>query len=531
MSRVSHRYDVVFIGGGHNGLAAAARLAGAGLRVLVLERRDQVGGAAVTEEIFPGFRVSTAAYLVSLLRQKVVDELDLASFGYQVDPKDPAFFSLFPDGRALTMWQDEAKTLVELARFSEHDAKAYASYGRFVSRLAGVVEAMLLSTPPNVPPRSAGDLIEALRLAGRLRGLDRRHISGLLKIMTQSAGEFLDEWFESDEIKATLATDGVIGANGGPLSPGTAYVLLHHVMGGVGGVPGLWGFVRGGMGALTGAMAGAARARGAEIRCGADVRRIIVRNGRARGVALASGDEYEARAVVSNADPKRTFLGLLARDDLDPEFRAGIERYRSEGTSLKINLALDGLPEFRAAPGAGPHLGATMHICPSIEYMERAWDDAKYGRPSRNPIIEMTIPTIYDPSLAPPGKHVMGVFLQYAPYSLADGGWDDIRESYADHVIDLIARYAPNLPSIILDRQVLTPLDLERVYGLTGGNIFHGAMSLDQLFVARPLLGWAQYRTPVKNLYLCGAGAHPGGGVMAAAGWNAAGEILRDFRK
>ena len=399
-----HRYDVIFIGGGHNGLAAAARLAGAGLRVLVLERREIVGGAAVTEEIFPGFRVSTAAYLISLLQQKVVDELDLSSFGYQVDPKDPAFFSLFPDGRTLTMWRDEAKTLAELARFSEHDADIYPAYGRFVSRLAGVVEPMLLRTPPNVPPRSPGDVIESLRLAGRLRGLDRRHLSGLLKIMTQSAGEFLDEWFESDEIKATLATDGVIGANGGPLSPGTAYVLLHHVMGGVGGVPGLWGFVRGGMGALTEAMAAAARARGAEIRCGADVQRIIVRNGRARGVALASGDEYQARAVVSNADPKRTFLGLLGPDDLDPAFRAGIERYRSEGTSLKINLALDGLPEFRAAPGPGPHHGATMHICPSIEYMERAWDDAKYGRPSRNPIIEMTIPDDLRPVVGAAGQ-------------------------------------------------------------------------------------------------------------------------------
>ena len=404
-----HRYDVIFIGGGHNGLAAAARLAGAGLSVLVLERRDRVGGAAVTEEVFPGFRVSTAAYLVSLLQQKIVDELDLPSFGYRVDPKDPAFFSLFPDGRTLTMWRDEGKTLSELARFSEQDAEAYPAYGRFVSRLAGVVEPLLLRTPPNVPPRSPGDWIESLRLAGRLRGLDRRHLSGLLKVMTQSAGEFLEEWFESDEIKATLATDGVIGANGGPLSPGTAYVLLHHVMGGVGGVPGLWGFVRGGMGALTEAMAAAARARGAEIRCGAEVRRIIVRNGRAGGVVLASGDEYEARAVVSNADPKRTFLGLLEPNDLDPTFRVGIERYRSEGTSLKINLTLDGLPEFRAAPETGPHLGATIHICPSIEYMERAWDDAKYGRPSRNPIIEMTIPTIYDPSLAPPGKHVMGI--------------------------------------------------------------------------------------------------------------------------
>ena len=528
-------YDAIIIGAGHNGLVTAARLAAAGLSVLVLERRELVGGACVTEEVFPGFKVSTGAYLVSLLQQRVVRELNLESFGYRVDPKDPAFFSLFPGGRTLTMWRDQAKTLEEIARFSKPDAEAYPAYSQYLSRLASFVEPLLLETPPQVPPRALGDFADYIRFAAKLRGLDRKSVAGLLKISTQSCHEFLNEWFESEQLKATLATDGVIGANGGPMSAGTAYVLLHHCMGGVGGVGGLWGFVRGGMGALSQAIAASARSRGAEIRCDAEVARIITtggsKGGKASGVVLAAGEEIRARVVVSNADPKRTFLQLAGEPELDEDFLRSIRAYRCEGTSLKINLALDALPEFKQAPGAGPHHGATIHICPSIAYMERAWDDAKYGRPSRQPIIEMTIPTVYDPSLAPPGKHVMGIFLQYAPYTLSEGSWDDIRESYADHVIDCIAEYAPNIRSIILHRQVLTPLDIERTFGMTGGNIFHGSMSLDQLFVARPVLGWARYRTPIRNLYLCGSGAHPGGGVMGAAGWNAAREILRDLGK
>ena len=522
--------DVIVIGGGHNGLVAAAVLAGEGLRVLVLERRGQVGGAAVTEEVFPGFRVSTASYLVSLLQRKVVDELELERFGYRVDPKDPASFSLYPDGRTLTMWQDQARTVAEIARFSKADAEAYPRYCEHVDRLARFLEPLLFEIPPRVPPRSLRDWLDVARLAGRFRHLDARLLNGLIKIFSQSAYEFLSEWFESDQIRATLATDGVIGANGGPMSPGTAYVLLHHCMGGVGGVRGLWGFARGGMGSVTGAMAQSAQSRGVVIRTNAAVERVLVHGGKARGVVLAGGEEIVARVVASNADPATTFLKLVPAGDLDPEFRRAIENYRCEGTSLKINLALEGLPEFTAAPGEGPHHGATMHICPTIEYMERAWDDAKYGRPSERPIIEMTIPTVYDPSLAPPGKHIMGVFVQYAPYTLREESWDDLRESYADQVMDCIAEYAPNIRSIILDRQVLTPLDIERVYGLTGGNIFHGAMALDQIFVSRPVLGWAQYATPIENLYLCGAGSHPGGGVMGAAGHNAARKILADLR-
>jgi phytoene dehydrogenase-like protein len=525
------RYDALIVGGGHNGLVTAAYLARAGRKVLVLERRELVGGCSVTEEIWPGYRVSTAAYLTSLLQERIVRELDLPRYGYRVDAKDPAFFSAFPDGRRFFMWQDRAETLREIARFSQHDADVYPAYEDQIERISRVVEALLLTTPPMFPPRGIGDLIDYLKLAGRLRGLSPRDAVALVKIFTQSAAEYLEEWFESEEVKVTLATDGVIGANGGPRSPGTAYILLHHCMGGVGGHRGLWGFVRGGMGAVSEAIASAARAAGAEIRTNAPVSKVLVRNGRACGVVLENGDEIEAAAVASNLDPKLTFLRLLDARDLDPDFVAAIRHFRIEGTSCKINLALSGLPEFTACPGApGPQHRATMHICPSIEYVERAWDDAKYGRPSERPLLELTIPTMYDPSLAPPGKHVMGIFLQYAPYTLRDGTWDELREPFGDRVISLIEEYAPNIRRIIEHRQVLTPLDLERRFGITGGNIFHGEMSLDQMFVMRPVAGWARYQTPIPNLYLCGSGAHPGGGVMGAPGFNCAREMLRRGR-
>ena len=493
----------------------------------MLERRELLGGCAVTEEIWPGYRVSTAAYLTSLLQERIVRELELARFGYQVDAKDPAFFSAFPDGRHFFMWQDRTKTLAEIAKFSRHDAEVYPAYEDQLERLSQVVEGLLLTTPPQFPPRAL-DLVDYLKLAGKMRGLGPRDIVALVKIFTQSAAEFLDEWFQSEEVKVTLATDGVIGANGGPRSPGTAYILLHHCMGGVAGHRGLWGFVRGGMGAVSEAIAASARARGVEIRVNAPVAKVLVRNGRARGVVLESGDEIEASTVASNLDPKLTFLRLLDEKDLDDEFVRAIRNFRIEGTSCKINLALNGLPEFTAYPGApGPHHKATMHICPSIEYVERAWDDAKYGRASERPLLELTIPTMYDASLAPPGKHIMGIFLQYAPYTLREGTWDDLREPFGDRVISLIEEYAPNIRQIIEHRQVLSPLDLERRFGITGGNIFHGEMSLDQMFVMRPVAGWARYRTPVAGLYLCGSGAHPGGGVMGAPGFNCAREMLK----
>ncbi len=522
-------YDAIIIGGGHNGLVTAAYLARGGKSVLVLERRPLLGGCSVTEEIWPGYRVSTAAYLSSLLQDRIVQDLDLEHWGYRIDAKDPSFFSPFLDGRYLFFWGDEKKTLAEIAKFSRRDAEAFPKYEAHLEQLARFVESLLLTTPPDFPPSRPADFLEYLKIGARLHKLSRRETVGLVKIFTQSADDLLDEWFESPELKVTLATDGVIGANGGPRSAGTAYILMHHVMGGVNGKRGLWGFVRGGMGAVSEAIASAARHAGAELRVNADVDHVTIRNGQATGVVMKNGEEIAARMVASNLDPKRTFLSLVAEKELDPDFVEGIRKFRIEGTSLKMNLALKGLPDFRAIPGTpGPQHRATMHLCPSIDYVERAWDDAKYGRPSEKPLLEMTVPTMYDPTLAPAGRHIMGIFLQYAPYTLRDATWDDLREPFADRVISVIEEYAPNIRSIIEHRQILTPLDLERRFGITGGNIFHGEMSLDQMFVMRPLAGWARYRTPVRGLYLCGSGAHPGGGVMGAPGYNAAREMLKD---
>src|SRR5260370_11525829 len=525
------KYDSIIVGGGHNGLVAAAYLARGGRKVLVLERRELLGGCAVTEEIWPGYRVSTAAYLTSLLQERIVQDLELARFGYQVDAKDPAFFSAFPDGRHFFMWQDRAKTMAEIARFSPHDAEVYPAYEDQRERLLQVVEGLLLTTPPQFPPRAI-DCVDYLKLAGKMRGLGARNIVALVKIFTQSAAEFLDEWFQSEEVKVTLATNGVIGAHGGPRAPGTAYTLLHHCMGGVAGHRGLWGFVRGGMGSVSEAIAASARAKGVEIRVNAPVAKVLVRDGRARGVVLESGEEIEAATVASNLDPKLTFLHLLDPTDIAAEFVRAIRNFRIEGTSCKINLALNGLPEFTAYPGGGPsgpgpHHKATMHICPSIEYVERAWDDAKYARASERPLLEVTIPHVYDASLAAPCQRINGIFLRNAPYTLREGTWDELREPFGDRVISLIEEYAPNIRQIIEHRQVLSPLDLERRFGITGGNIFHGEMSLDQMFVMRPVARWARYRTPVAGLYLCGSGAPPGGGVMGAPGFNCAREMLK----
>ncbi|HUK30225.1 MAG TPA: NAD(P)/FAD-dependent oxidoreductase [Candidatus Acidoferrum sp.] len=530
-------WDVVIIGGGHNGLVAAAYLARGGLSVRVLERREMLGGACVTEELWPGYKISTASYLCSLMQDRIIKELDLPRYGYRVYAKDPAFFTPFPDGRHLTMWQDQKRTCEEIAKFSRKDAEAYPRYEEFVEKLAQFAEGMLFRTPPNVAGTGWSDLVDMGKL-----GLDLMHMPdeervGNVRIFTQSVAEFLEPWFESEEIKVTLATDGVIGTNGGPRSPGTAYVLLHHVMGGVDGHRGLWGFVRGGMGAISEAIAGAARAAGAEITTGANVSHVLMNESpagaRAIGAVLANGEEIRANTVVSCADPKRTFLSLVGEAHLEPEFASAARNIAMQGCSMKINLALDGLPNFSAIPGGNlqPHHKTTMHICPSMDYVEHAWDDAKYGQPSTRPLIEMTIPTTYDDSIAPPGKHIMGIFLQYTPYKLCDANWHDVKEAYADRVLDLIEEYAPGFKSLVRHRQVLSPLDLEEIYGLTGGNIFHGEMSLGQLYFMRPVPGWARYRTPVRGLYLCGSGTHPGGGVMGAPGYNAAREILKDWKR
>jgi phytoene dehydrogenase-like protein len=530
-------WDTVIIGGGHNGLVTAAYLARTGLKVRVLERREVLGGACATEELWPGYKVSTAAYLCSLMQERIIKELDLPRFGYRVYAKDPAFFTPFPDGRHLTMWQDQKRTCEEIAKFSRKDAEVYPHYEEFVERLSQFAERMLLRTPPNITKAGWGDLAGLGKLGMELLRMPEDERVGQARIFTQSVAEFLEPWFESEEIKVTLATDGVIGTNGGPRSPGTAYVLLHHVMGGVDGHRGLWGFVRGGMGAISQAIADAARAAGAEISTGAVVDHVLMKDTtsgpRAVGAVLANGEEIHAKTVVSCADPKRTFLSLVGEQHLPPEFAKAVREIAMQGCSMKINLALDGLPNFTAIPGSNlqPHHKTTMHICPSMDYVERGWDDAKYGRPSAHPLIEMTIPTTYDDSIAPPGKHIMGIFLQYTPYKLAEGNWHDVKEAYADRVMDHIEEYAPGFKSLVLHRQVLSPLDLEEIYGLTGGNIFHGEMSLGQLFFLRPVPGWARYRTPVRGLYMCGSGTHPGGGVMGAPGYNAAREILHDWKR
>lgn len=524
-------YDAIIVGAGHNGLVTAGYLARAGLRVLVLERRHIVGGACVTEEVWPGYKISTAAYLCGLLVPAVIRDLELERFGYEILPKDPAFFSPFLDGRFLFVWRDDRKTASEIAKFSRRDAERYPDYEAFLERLAEFVDPWLLATPPNPIRRKWADLLGLSRLGLRALRLPARDLVRAIRIATQSARDFLDGWFESAELKASLATDGVIGARGGPSTPGTAYVLFHHCMGQAAGKRGLWGFVRGGMGGVTQALAASAQRFGAQIRTNAEVARILTADGRADGVALAGGEEFHAPIVASSADPKVTFLRLVS--SIDGDFRREIESIRAEGVAMKINLALDALPDFTSAPGTamGPQHRATIHIGPTMDYIDKAWQDAQNGTPSRQPFLEVTIPTTYDPSLAPPGKHVMNIFVQYTPYRLSEGTWDQTKEAYADRVIDTLAQYAPNMRDIIRHRQVISPLDLELQFGLTGGDIFHGEMTLDRLFFMRPVPGWADYRTPIRGLYLCGAGAHPGGGVMGAPGYNAAREILRDWKR
>jgi phytoene dehydrogenase-like protein len=527
MTLTPSRYDAIVIGAGHNGLVTACYLARAGLRVLVLERRHIVGGACVTEETFPGFKVSTAAYVNSLFHPAIVRDLTLEAYGYEVLARDPSSFTPFPDGRSLLMGPDAELTHKEIAKFSLRDAERYPRYEAMLERVAAVVEPTLTMAPPDLLRPRLGDVRTLLSLGRAFRRLGDG-AGEAVEILSGAARPILDRWFESEQLKGTLATDAIIGAMASPSMPGTAYVLFHHVMGESGGKRGVWGYVRGGMGGLTQALAGAARDLGADIRCDAEVARIVVRDGRAVGVALASGDEFYAPVVASNADAHVTFLRLLDRSALPETFVADVERISYASASLKINVALAELPSFRALPGteAGPQHRGTIHICPDQDYIERAFDDAKYGRPSAEPVLECTIPSVVDPTIVPPGNHLMSIFVQYAPYELHDGSWDDRREAFADRCFDLLDEYAPNFKRAVIERQVLTPLDLERVFNLTGGNIFQGAMTPGQLFAFRPVPGYARYRTPLRGLYLCGAAAHPGGGVMGTPGFNAAREIL-----
>jgi phytoene dehydrogenase-like protein len=521
------RYDVVVIGGGHNGLTAAAYLAKAGRSVLVLERRHVLGGAAVTEEVFPGFRFSVCSYVVSLLRPEIIRELDLPRHGLEILPLDGTFTPM-PNGEYLWRVNDHARTRREIARHSRLDAEAYDEYGRAMVEMGRFVKPILSMLPPDPTSLDPRGLKQLLFLLRRFQRLPRQDQYNQVQLMTMSAVDFLDQWFETDVLKATMSASGIIGTFLGVRSPGTAYVLLHHYMGEIDGAFRSWGFARGGTGAISEAIAGAARQAGVEIRAETEVSQILVRNGRAAGVVLKNGDEIGADLVVSSVDPRVTFRRLLDPKSLPGDFIEDVDRYKFRGSSAKVNLALDALPDFTCLPGPGPHLRGAVSISPGVDYMERAYDDAKYGRFSRRPYIDIVIPSLTDPSVAPPGKHVMSCFVQYAPYHLTDTTWDAQRDAFGDTVIDTLAEYAPNIRKIVLHRQVVTPLDLEREWSLSEGNIFQGELSLEQLFFLRPAPGWAQYRTPVSNLYMCGSATHPGGGIMGAPGRNAALKILAD---
>ncbi len=527
-------YDVIIVGAGHNGLVTAAYLGRAGMRVLVLERRELVGGACVTEELWPGFKVSTAAYVNSLLRPEIIRDLDLPRHGFELLPRSPSSFTPFPDGRFLLMGPDREFTRRQVAKFSPRDAEVLPQYEAMLERVAAFIEPTLLETPPNPWSLRPRHLLKLAGLAWRLIKLGRDG-PGALEILTGAARPILDRWFESEQLKIALATDAIIGAMASPSLPGTAYVLFHHVMGECNGVRGMWGYVRGGMGGISNALAAAARSHGAEIRVNSPVAKILARGGRVSGVALADGTELRAPRVASNADAHVTFLDLVDQRELPAEFVDAVRHIDYSSASLKINVALSELPRFRAVEGEGlaadGHLRGTIHVAPTLDYMEQAYDDAKYGRPSAHPILECTIPSVVDATVAPPGQHVMSFFVQYAPYQLRAGDWDHTKDQFADRCFDILNEYAPNFKRAVIDRQVLSPLDLERRFGLTGGNIFQGAMTLTQLFFLRPLAGYADYRTPLKGLYLCGSATHPGGGVMGACGYNAAREILRDGKR
>ena len=523
------KYDVIIIGGGHNGLVSAAYLARAGKKVLVLERRHLVGGAAVTEEIFPGFKFSVCSYVISLLRPKIIYELDLARHGLEILPLDGTFTPM-PDGNYLWRVNDHAKTRREITRHSPLDAEAYDEYGKAMVEMGRFVKPILDMTPLDPTSRDPRALSQLLSIVRRFRALPADDQYHQIQLMTMSAVDFLDQWFETDVLKATMAASGIIGTLLGIRSPGTAYVMLHHYMGEIDGSFRAWGLARGGTGTVSTAIAGAAREAGADICTRSVVAKIVVKNGRATGVVLDNGDYVLADVVASSVDPHRTFLKMVDAEHLPDEFVEDLRRYKLRGSSGKLNLALDALPTFTCLPGPGSHLRGAISISPSVDYLERAYDEAKYGHYSQRPYIDIVIPSLTDPSVAPPGQHVMSCFVQYAPYHLRHGNWDDQRDAFGDAVVNTIAEYAPNLKNIIRHRQVLTPLDLEREFGLTEGSIFHGELTREQLFFLRPVPGWARYRSPIKNLYLCGSGTHPGGGVMGAPGRNAARAILGTWK-
>ena len=522
------KYDAIVIGGGHNGLVAAAYLARAGKQVVVLEQRHLVGGATVTEEIYPGFNFTVMSYVVSLLRPEIIRDLDLPKYGLLILPLESTLTPL-TNGDHLYRDGDHFRSVRDIARFSPRDAEAYEDYGRTMYFMAKAVKYLLGAVPPDPTSFRPKDLAELLKLANHMLGLGKDNLHTLARLMTMSAADFVGRWFESEPLMATLSASGIIGTFLGPRSPGTAYVLLHHYMGEIDGQFRAWGFAKGGTGGIADAIARSAEALGAEIRTNARVEQVVVKNDEAVGIALENGDELFANAVISSLDPKLTFLELVDSNLLPADLVTAIHRFNIRGSSAKVNLALDAAPELACRPGTGRHLAGAISISPNIDYLERAYDDAKYGRYSQEPYIDIIIPSMIDPGMAPPGKHVMSCFVQYAPYQLQDSSWKDEREKLGETVIDTLAHYFTNLREIILHRQVVTPLDIEQMTGLSQGNIFQGELSLSQLFFMRPAAGYAQYKTPIKRYYQCGSGTHPGGGITGAPGRLAAFEILKEL--
>ena len=523
----NQKWDAIIIGGGHNGLVCAAYLAKAGRKVLVLESRHVLGGAAVTEEIHPGFHFSVCSYVVSLLRPKIIRDLHLARHGLEILPLDSSFLPL-PDGRSLTRWGDTGRTYDEIRQFSQRDADQYGEFGLAMCKMSQFIGPILEMTPPNPTSRNPIELMELLKLGKRFSNMPSAQRYGLARLMTGSAVDLLDQWFESEPLKATMSASGIIGTFLGVRSPGSAYVLLHHYMGQIDGAYRAWGFAKGGTGGISLSIARSAEAFGAEIRTNAPVAKILVNGNQTTGVVLENGDEIAAKTVISSVDPHLTFLKMVGEDHISDDLQSSVRRFKMRGSSGKVNLALDRIPEFTCRPGV-EHLRGDVNIAPSYDYLERAYDEAKYGAFSRKPFMNIVYPTLTDSSLAPPGKHIMSIFVQYAPYHLKEGAedWPNQREAFGKAVIDTLEEYCPDIRDCILHQQTLSPWDLEQDIGLTEGNIFHGELGLEQLFFLRPAPKWARYRTPIGKLWLCGSGAHPGGGIMGSPGANAARDILR----
>ena len=523
--------DIIIIGAGHNGLVTACYLARAGLKPIVLERREVAGGGCVTEEIHPGFRCSILADRPGPLLPQIIKELQLERYGVEFITPAARVFAPAVDGDSICLYEDPKRNAGELSKKSAHDTKNYPEFASTFTRIGKALRPLLTMTPPNIDSPTPNELWNLGKLGWGIRGLGRKDEYRLLRYGPMAVADLAAEWFETESLRAIVAARGIFGAFAGPWSGGTsAALLLQAATGGDPIAPAV--LVKGGMGSLTQALANAATAAGAEIRTNAEVANVQIKDGRAAGVVLSNGEEISARAVVSNADPKTTFLKLIDPAELDPSFYTKVRNYRAHGALAKLNLALSALPKFTGCSGVdgAEKLSGRIHIGPDIDYLERAFDCAKYGNFSTQPYMEITIPSLSDSSLAPPGAHVMSIHVQFAPYKLKDGDWHSRREELGDAVVKTLSDYAPNLKELIVGRQLITPLDLERSYGLSGGHINHGEMSLDQLFAFRPLIGWARYRTPIEGLYLCGAGTHPGGGVTGAPGLNASREIVKDMK-